>query len=275
MTLRIDVCTTFPDMVASYMGESIMARACTAGLVDFYAHDLRDYTHDPHRTTDDYPYGGGSGLLMKCEPIFECMEDILPADVGALPYLRQPFKNAPEAAHANLQAQVYGEGVRVAFLSPHGRRFDDAYACELSQAGRIVFVCGRYEGIDERVYSLATDVIALGDFVLTGGELAALCVIDATVRKLPGALGAVDGATDESFSACTGGLLEYPQYTRPATYRDMVVPDVLLSGHHARIAQWQREQALANTAALRPDLIERARTAGALGEKDERYLSAI
>jgi tRNA (guanine37-N1)-methyltransferase len=174
-----------------------------------------------------------------------------------------------------LDAQVYGEGVRVAFLSPHGRRFDDAYACELAEANRIVFVCGRYEGIDERVYSLATDVIALGDFVLTGGELAALCVIDATVRKLPGALGAADGATYESFSGCTGGLLEYPQYTRPVSYRGMDVPDVLLSGHHANIAAWQREQALATTAALRPDIIESARLAGALNQKDESYLDTI
>lgn len=243
--MLIETLSTFPDMYASVMGASMMRLAQEKGLIEFKAYDLREWTHDRHRTTDDYPYGGGNGLVMKCEPIFEATDDILG------------------------KSQERTPGTRVVFLSPCGRTFDDAFAKELSESDRLVFVCGHYEGMDERVYSLATDIISLGDYVLTSGELASMVVIDAVVRKLPGALGALDGAENESFS---DGLLEYPQYTRPASFREMDVPEVLLSGHHAKIARWNREQALERTARLRPDMIIALLQAGRLPEEDIVYL---
>lgn len=234
--MRIDTISTFPDMFSSVMGASIMKRAQEKGIIDFRAHDLRDWTYDRHRTTDDYPYGGGVGLVMKCEPIYEAAEDVLGVERGAL-----PAPGIPDG------------GTAVVFLSPHGRVFDDGLANELAEKERMVFVCGHYEGIDERAYALADVVISLGDYVLTSGELASMVVIDAVVRKLPGVLGAADGAADESFAS---GLLEYPQYTRPAVFRGAEVPAVLLSGDHGAVARWRREQSLARTAALRPDLLE-------------------
>lgn len=248
--MLVQTLSTFPGMFASVMGESMMKRAQEKGIISYQAFDLRDWTYDRHRTTDDYPYGGGDGLLMKCEPIFEAVEDIL-------------------AAHP---AEAAGADQRIVFMSPCGRRFDDAYACELAQADRILFVCGHYEGIDERAYSLATDMVSLGDYVLTSGELAAMVVIDAVARKLPGVLGAAGGADDESYAH---GLLEYPQYTRPAVFRDMAVPDVLLSGHHANIEAWRRHQSLARTFALRPDLIEQAACDGTLTVDDLHYLDSL
>ena len=246
--MLVQTLSTFPRMFDSTMGESMMKRAQEKGILAFEAFDLREWTYDRHRTTDDYPYGGGDGLLMKCEPIFEAVEDILGMNAASEPT------------------------TRVFFLSPAGRRFDDAYARELSTCERMLFVCGHYEGMDERVYTLATDVVSLGDYVLTSGELAAMVVIDAVVRKLPGVLGAACGADDESYAH---GLLEYPQYTRPATFRDMEVPEVLLSGHHANIEAWRRQQSLARTFVLRPDLIERARQAGALSSDDLQYLDSL
>ncbi len=234
--MRIDTISTFPGMFSSVMGESMMRRACEKGILDFRAHDLRDWTYDRHRTTDDYPYGGGAGLVMKCEPIFEALESVLSLEAGTLP--------------ASMRS--LGEDTAVVFMAPQGRTFDDAFACELSAKRRLVFVCGHYEGIDERAYSLATHTVSLGDYVLTSGELASMVVIDAVVRKLPGVLGAPDGAVDESFAQ---GLLEYPQYTRPATFRGMDVPEVLLSGHHAKIEAWRREASLGRTLRLRPDII--------------------
>ena len=220
----IETLSTFPDMYASVMGASMMRIAQEKGILSFTAHDLRDWTHDRHRTTDDDPYGGGDGLVMKCEPIFEAYDDL-----------------------------AAGSKPTTVFLAPHGEPFDDALACELAREERLLFVCGHYEGIDERAYSLADRVISLGDYVLTSGELASMVVIDAVVRKLPGVLGAETGALGESFA---DGLLEYPQYTRPATFREMEVPPVLLSGNHAAVARWRREQSLARTARLRPDLLE-------------------
>lgn len=254
--MRIDVLTTFPSMFDSYMGESMMKRAQEKGHLDFHTHDLRDWTHDRHRTTDDYPYGGGVGLVMKCEPIFEAMDDLLGLEPGTLP---------------SMDASTMGRQ-RIVFMAPQGVPFDDAKATELSHEDRLVFVCGHYEGIDERVYALADEVISLGDYVLTSGELASMVVIDAVVRKIPGVLGADGGAEEESFAQ---GLLEHPQYTRPATYRGLEVPEVLLSGHHAQIAAWQHRQALERTASLRPDLIERVRLAGSLSDDDLEILNTF
>ena len=245
----IETLSTFPDMFASVMGASMMKRAQDKGLLDFTAYDLRDWTHDRHRTTDDDPYGGGLGLVMKCPPIFEAYEAITGISVGAEPVpdtdATQP-KTGPAPRHA--------DGVKplTIFLSPCGRPFDDALACELAQEERLLFVCGHYEGIDERAYELADLQISLGDYVLTSGELAAMVVIDAVVRKIDGVLGAEGGALDESFA---NGLLEYPQYTRPATYRGVAVPDILLSGDHAAVDAWRREQSLERTRELRPDLL--------------------
>ncbi len=235
--MRIDTITTFPAMYDSVMGESMMKRAQEKGLLDFHAHDLRDWAQGVHKKTDDYPYGGGCGLVMMCDPIFKAVESVLGVGEGTLPL----------AAHEKPQ------DAKVIFLAPQGRLFTDALASQLSTEERLVFVCGHYEGIDERAYCLADEVISIGDYVLTSGELASMVVIDAVVRKIPGVLGAEGGAESESFAE---GLLEYPQYTRPAEYRGMEVPEVLLSGHHARIEAWKRDQSWARTQALRPDLLE-------------------
>jgi tRNA (guanine37-N1)-methyltransferase len=224
--MRIDVLSTFPTMIDAVMGESIMKRAQLKGVLSFQAHDLRDWTHDRHRTTDDEPYGGGPGLLMKPEPIFEALDDLSADDT--------PF---------------------VVFMTPEGIPFKQEDAHELGAHEHLVFVCGHYEGMDERVYSRADACYSLGDYVLTGGELPALVMIDAVVRLLPGVLGDGLSAVSESFS---DGLLEYPQYTRPESYRGLTVPPVLLSGDHGRIAAWRREQSLLRTVRLRPDLLRRA-----------------
>ena len=231
--------SVFPDVFESYLNTSIMGRAQREGIFSFEAHDMRDWTHDKHRTVDDAPFGGGQGMLMKPAPILEAIDDL--SERGST----KPY---------------------VVFFSPVGHRFDEACAERLSQLDRILFVCGRYEGIDERVYTRADEVLSLGDFVLTGGELAALVVIDAVVRLLPGALGDDMSAQDESFS---DGLLEYAQYTRPAEYRGMKVPPVLLSGDHAAIAAWRRRNALERTAQLRPDLLDTA----ALSEEEKMYVA--
>ena len=239
----IETLSTFPDMYASVMGASMMRRAQEKGILQFVAHDLRDWTHDRHRTTDDDPYGGGHGLVMKCEPIFEAYDSLCKEGVAA----PRPH---------------------TVFLAPHGEPFDDAIACELAHEERLLFVCGHYEGIDERAYALADRTLSLGDYVLTSGELASMVVIDAVVRKLPGVLGAAEGAADESFA---DGLLEYPQYTRPASFRGMDVPAVLLSGDHGAVARWRREAALERTARLRPDLLEKA----GLSPADREFLKSF
>ena len=206
----------------------MMRIAQEKGILEFTAHDLRDWTHDKHRTTDDEPYGGGQGLVMKCEPIFEATDELFSQA------LTKPY---------------------TIFLSPTGEVFNEAIALELSQKEHLFFICGHYEGIDERAYSLADRVLSIGDYVLTSGELASMVIIDAVVRRLDGVLGDEGSSVDESFY---DGLLEYPQYTRPAVYRDMAVPDVLLSGHHANINAWRREQSLLRTQKLRPDLLQSA-----------------
>lgn len=227
--MRIECLSVFPGVFDSYMSCSIMGRAREAGIFSFVAHDLRDWTHDRHRTVDDAPFGGGQGMLMKPGPIFEAVRELSSAS-GPRPH--------------------------VVFFSPCGRVFDEACAQRLAAEERVLFVCGRYEGMDERAYELADETISLGDYVLTGGELAAMVVSDAIVRLLPGALGDEMSAQDESFSC---GLLEYAQYTRPADYDGMRVPEVLLSGDHAAVDAWRRESALARTALWRPDLLETAR----------------
>lgn len=225
--MRFDTLSVFPEVFAPYLDASIMGRAQRAGILDFAAHDLRDWTHDRHRTVDDAPFGGGQGMLMKPAPIFEAVEAL----------------------------SAEGPRPHVVFFSPCGRRYDQSCAEALSHEERVLLVCGRYEGMDERAYELADDVFSLGDYVLTGGELAAMVVIDSVVRLLPGALGDAMSAKDESFS---DGLLEYAQYTRPASYRGMDVPEVLLGGDHAKVDAWRRRSAVERTARWRPDLIEGA-----------------
>lgn len=279
----IETLSTFPDMYESVMGASMMRIAQEKGILDFKAYDLRDWTHDRHRTTDDEPYGGGDGLVMKCAPIFEAYESLCASPCGGSDAAtRASGEGASDVAgqipgDSSGAAQTPGEGYdsdaaeqalrgasaaaadRAAskpytiFLAPQGRRFDDACACELAKQDRLLFICGHYEGIDERAYTLADEVISLGDYVLTSGELASMVVIDAVVRKLPGVLGAETGALGESFA---DGLLEYPQYTRPATFNGMQVPAVLLSGNHGAVDRWRREQSLERTYRLRPDLLE-------------------
>lgn len=271
----IETLSTFPDMYESVMGASMMRIAQEKGILDFKAHDLRDWTHDRHRTTDDEPYGGGDGLVMKCAPIFEAYESLCaatgkgsiaaPAEPAQGEGAAAPVEQAPcegsdsDAAEQALSDASPAPADREAsrpytiFLAPQGRRFDDACACELAKQDRLLFICGHYEGIDERAYALADEVISLGDYVLTSGELASMVVIDAVVRKLPGVLGAETGALGESFA---DGLLEYPQYTRPANFNGMEVPAVLLSGNHGAVDRWRREQSLERTYRLRPDLLE-------------------
>ncbi|ANE22471.1 tRNA (guanine-N1)-methyltransferase [Denitrobacterium detoxificans] len=236
----VDTLSTFPGMYESVMGTSMMRIAQEKGALEFHAHDLRDWTHDRHRTTDDEPYGGGQGLVMKCEPIFEAYDSI--ASAGPKPY--------------------------TLFLTPTGEPFNQGLAQELSEKPRLLFICGHYEGIDERAYSLADCCISLGDYVLTSGELASMVVIDAVARLLPGVLGDEGSAVDESFY---DGLLEYPQYTRPSTFRGMEVPPVLLSGNHAAIDRWRREQSIERTARLRPDLIEESN----LSQQDRDFLKSL
>ena len=226
--MLIETLSTFPDMYTSVMGASMMRIAQQKGALTFRAHDLRDWTHDRHRTTDDEPYGGGQGLVMKCEPIFE--------------------------AHATI-ASASAPQPRTIFLTPLGKPFTQSDAQELAGEERLLFICGHYEGIDERAYALADDCYSLGDYVLTSGDLASMVMIDAIVRLLPGVLGDENSALDESFS---DGLLEYPQYTRPASFQGMDVPPILLSGDHAKVAAWRRAQSVERTARLRPDLLAHA-----------------
>ena len=222
--MKIDVLTLFPGMFPGPLDESIIKRACESGRLRLGIHDLRDYTHDRHRTVDDRPFGGGPGMLMKPEPLFEAVE------------------------------ALRGEKTRVILTSPAGRLFRQQIARELAAEEHLLLVCGSYEGFDERVrQGLADDELSIGDYVLTNGALPAMVIIDSVTRLLPGVLGDDESSQDESFS---GGLLEYPQYTRPAEFRGMTVPEVLLSGAHAAIEKWRREQAEVQTRQRRPDLLE-------------------
>jgi tRNA (guanine37-N1)-methyltransferase len=225
--VKIDVITLFPGMFRGPMDESIVKRARENGQLELNVHNLRDYTHDRHKTVDDRPFGGGPGMLLKPEPLFEAVE-----------HLRR-------------------ENTRVILLGPAGRVFNQAIARELSLLEHLVLICGSYEGVDERVReSLVQDEVSIGDYVLTNGAIPAMVIIDAVTRLLGGVLGHDESSLDESFS---NGLIEHPQYTRPADFRGMKVPEVLLSGHHAEIAKWRVEQARQRTAARRPDLLARRR----------------
>ena len=222
------VLTLFPEMIEQTLSHSIMGRAQKEGHISVEAVNIRDFTQNKHKHVDDYPYGGGAGLVMQGQPIYDAYQSLL-----------------PKAEHA-----------RVVFMTPQGRPFTQRVAEELAQEENLVFLCGHYEGIDERVIEeIVTDEISLGDFVLTGGELAAITIIDAVSRLVPGVLGKEESFEDESFSE---GLLEYPQYTRPPVFMGREVPEVLLSGHHGNVAKWRREQALIRTAKKRPDLLKKA-----------------
>jgi tRNA (guanine37-N1)-methyltransferase len=222
--MKIDVLTLFPAMFAGPLDESIVQRARKNGVLELTVTNLRDYTHDRHKTVDDKPFGGGPGMLLKPEPIFEAVE------------------------------KLASDKTRVILLSPSGRKFTQAIARELAQQEQLLLICGSYEGFDERIREhLADDELSIGDYVLTNGALPAMVIIDAVTRLLPGVLGDDESSRDESFSE---NLLEYPHYTRPAEFRGMKVPDVLLSGNHAEIAKWRAEQARVRTAERRPDLLK-------------------
>ncbi len=224
--MRIDVLTLFPDIFAGPFAASVLGRAWERGIVDLHTHGIRSYTSDRHHVVDDYPYGGGAGMVMKPEPLFAAVEDV--------------------------RGQADPPG-RCLLLSPQGRPFTQELAAELAREPRLLLVCGHYEGFDERAREhLADDEISIGDFVLSGGEPAAWVIVDAVVRLLPGTLGSEQSLVDESFM---DGLLEYPQYTRPPEFRGWAVPDVLLSGHHGEIEKWRRRQRVIRTAQRRPDLL--------------------
>ena len=243
--MRIDVLTLFPPLFAAPFGYGIFKRAIDNGLVELNLHNIRDHTHDKHHTADDYPYGGGAGMVMKPEPIFEAVEAVK-AEMG------------DDAAD-----------LPVILLTPQGRLFTQAVARELAQKPRLLFICGHYEGIDERVREhLATDEISIGDYVLTGGELPAMVVIDSVLRLLPGVLGSDESPLEDSHAS---GLLEYPQYTRPPEYRGWPVPEVLLSGNHGEIAQWRREQIIKRTLERRPELLNKAN----LGLQDKKLVERL
>jgi len=245
--MRFDVFTILPEIFPPYLESSILKRALERKLVDVRVHNIREYTHDKHHTTDDTPYGGGGGMVMKPEPVFEAVESVL--GLAAPPALPQP--------------------VPVILLTPQGRVFTQRVAEELSRYEQIALLCGRYEGVDERIRErLVTDEISVGDYVLTGGELPALTIIDAVARLIPSVLGDPTGAEDDSHSM---GLLEYPHYTKPPEFRGIKVPEVLLSGNHAKIEKWRREQALTRTFNKRPDMLEKAE----LSKEDKKFIESL
>ncbi|MGI6207557.1 MAG: tRNA (guanosine(37)-N1)-methyltransferase TrmD [Anaerolineae bacterium] len=241
--IQFDIFTIFPGMFDGPLGESIVARAVRAGLVSWQTHNIRDYATDKHKTTDDVPYGGGGGMVMKVEPLVAAVRDVV------------PDREAPD--------------VEVVLMTPQGQVLTQRLAWELSRKRRVALICGRYEGVDERVVDLVvTKEISIGDYVLSGGELAAMVLIEVVTRLVPGVLGD-PGATFEDSHA--EGVLEYPHYTRPAEFEGLRVPDVLLSGNHAEIVRWRRQQALRRTLLRRPELLDRAR----LSKADREYLSEL
>jgi len=245
--MQFEVFTLLPEIFPAYLESSILQRARQRGLIDVRIHNIRDYTHDRHHTTDDTPYGGGGGMVMKPEPVFEAMESVL----GISSDHPQPVT------------------IPIILLTPQGRVFTQRVAEELALHERIALLCGRYEGVDERIREhLVTDEISVGDYVLTGGELPALILIDAISRLIPNVLGDPTGAEDDSHSM---GLLEYPHYTRPPDFRGWQVPEVLLSGDHAKIEKWRREQALLRTFRKRPDMLETAE----LSKEDRKFIESL
>ncbi len=245
--MRFHVLTLFPGMFIGPLNESIMGRAQREGLVSVDLHNVREFTHDRHRTVDDYPYSGGPGMVMKPEPLFEAVES-----------LRASWE--------------MDRSTPIVLLTPQGRRFTQKIAEELAEYEQIVLICGRYEGVDERVGQyLATDQISVGDYVLGGGELAAMVVMEAVSRLVEGVVGSAESTANDSFST---GLLQHPLYTRPSIFRDWAVPDVLLSGHHAEVSKWQRREALRRTLERRPDLLDAIDSEG-LSEDDKRFLEGL
>ena len=240
--MKFDVVTIFPRMMLAGLAEGVVSRGIARGLIDIAVHDLRDHTTDRHRTVDDVPYGGGPGMVMKPEPLVRAVEQI------------RAQRGSPDA---------------VVLLTPQGRTFAQSEAFRMSRLAHIVLLCGRYEGMDERVRELvATDEMSIGDYVLSGGELPALVVIDAISRLVPGVVGDEQSVEQDSFS---GGVLDYPHYTRPPEFGGLKVPDVLLSGHHAEVRRWRRKTALARTLERRPDLLDEA----ALNDEDRQVLHEI
>lgn len=263
--MKADIVTIFPDFFRGPLDHGITRRACEMGLVKIEVHDLRQFTHDRHRTVDDRPFGGGEGMLLKPEPIFECLETL-------------GLASRDERASGAVRESVV-------VLSARGQRFTQAMAAELSGLDRIVLICGRYEGVDERVTEFLADrELSIGDYVLSGGELAAAVMLEAITRLLPGAVGNEASTRQESFTAhastdvqgadstCgSGGLLDYPHYTRPADFRGMAVPEVLLNGNHLEIRRWRREEALKKTLRNRPDLLDQVE----LNAEDKKILSRL
>ena len=238
--MRIDVLTLFPEMFDGVLHASMLGRACENGILDFRLHNIRDYSESKHKNTDDYPFGGGAGMVMMAQPIYSCLESVDPGH----------------------------EALRIC-LTPRGEPLSSEMARSLAGGReRLLLLCGHYEGIDERVMLEMDREISIGDYILTGGELPAMVLIDCLSRFIPGVLGSGDSAEDESFS---DGLLEYPQYTRPAVFRDMETPEVLLGGNHAHIARWRREQAILKTMAVRPELMADVK----LDKKDKAFLKSL
>lgn len=245
--MRFDIFSLFPSMFDGVFHESILKRGQEAGLIDIALHDIRAHTTDKHHVCDDTPYGGGGGMVLKPEPIFRAVESVLDAAAGEEEQPKWP----------------------IILLTPQGRLFTQEMAIELAQHERLVLICGRYEGVDERVrLHLVTDEISIGDYVLTGGELAAMVIVDAVVRQIPGVLGARWAAEEDSHAT---GLLEGPHYTRPAVFREWPVPEILLSGDHARIERWRRQEALRRTWQRRPDLLRTA----PLSDEDRAFLATL
>ena len=268
------VMTLFPDMIMNCISESITGRAIDKGVINVKAVNIRDYTNEKHGHVDDYPYGGGVGMVMQAQPIYDCYKAVLGMiDEGNSGH--QDCANAAEAGVADAKSKQSKQSkqskpyVRTLYMTPQGRPFDQKYAEELSKEENLVFLCGHYEGVDERALELLnTENVSIGDYVLTGGELPALSMIDCISRLVPGVLGKDESAYEESFS---NNLLEYPQYTRPEEFMGKRVPDVLLSGHHANVDKWRRERSIERTLKVRPDLLEGA----VLDKKEKKFLDKL
>ena len=262
--MRIDILTLFPAMFAGPFSESIIKRATEKGILEIVVHQIRDYAHDKHHITDDYPYGGGAGMVMKPEPLFSAVESIL-----GLPTLSRDACDPPEHKQEGTppaSCVTAHTSVPVILMTPQGRQFDQQVAHALAAHDRLLFICGHYEGVDERVREhLVTDEVSIGDYVLTGGELPAMVVIDALARLIPGVLGAEEAIHEESH---TRGILEYPQYTRPADFRGWTVPQVLLSGHHGEVERFHLTESLRRTLRRRPELLRGAE----LTKEEEKVL---
>lgn len=270
--MRIDVLTLFPEMFEGVFQASILGKARDKGIVKLNAVNFRLYANNKHNTVDDYPYGGGGGMVLKPEPIFAAVED-LAASVREeqAPFSTEGLHNdgLPEESQVHVQGGGEGKPPRVILMCPQGETFTQKKAEELANEERLIFVCGHYEGYDERIRQyLVTDELSIGDYVLTGGELPAMVVIDSVVRLLPGVLGNENSAVTDSFST---GLLEYPHYTRPASFRGWDVPDVLISGHHENIDKWRRRQSLERTWRRRPELLEGVE----LSRQDKQWLDQL